>query len=145
MLSASRNTSSSRPFRSHSKTAVLTALVCFAAQLLGFAHLLLVRHSTCAEHNEVVHVGPQTGARATSPPAARPSRVQQLPAGADSHGDSHCLLAISRRRDQALPAPDSILLPEAPPVANAPRTFVHLTAVPAVPLLRLAPKNSPPA
>ena len=38
------------------------AVLCLLLQVVGMAHLLLVRHSVCATHGEVIEVGdPETG------------------------------------------------------------------------------------
>jgi hypothetical protein len=120
--------------------AAVAAYVALAAQLGGVAHLLVVRHETCAQHGEVVHGA--RGARAAAAPPADAS-VRLLAAEAAAEGsDEHCLMLASRRRELSalVPAPVTIVVPDAVPARPA-----RAVDVPS-PLrrLRLAPKTSPP-
>jgi hypothetical protein len=127
-----------------------TAVVCLLGQATAFAHLALVRHATCPEHDDaLVHAPRDAGAVAQAREELRGSllgrRVSAPPPGqGDDHDEDHCLMAAFRRGSlaapdreagQALPAPaDPVALP-----AQA------RTSHPGpVPLLLLAPKSSPP-
>jgi len=120
----------------------LTALLCLAAQVLGFAHLALVRHATCLEHAEIVHAPAAKASHAL--PAAPHARVDGEPAEESGH-DDHCLVVASRRRESAALEDglqiSTITLTAATPLRRAP---AETPAAP-VPLLALAPKGSPPA
>jgi hypothetical protein len=126
-----------------------TAVVCLLGQASAFAHLALVRHATCLEHEDaLVHTGGgNVGSSAAQAPAdLTPGRrvVAPPPGAADGHEDDHCLMAAFRRSDlagpdrdhgQALPAAADL----APPPAQAPPRRPG-----PVPLLLLSPKSSPP-
>jgi hypothetical protein len=126
-----------------------TAFVCLLGQASAFAHLALVRHTTCPEHEDaLVHTGggnvdaSAAQTRAGLTPARRV--VAPPPGAADGHEDDHCLMAAFRRSDLAGPEHDGgQVLPTAaelhPPPAQAPARRPG-----PVPLLLLAPKSSPP-
>jgi hypothetical protein len=122
--------------------ASILATVALAGQVTSFAHLVLVRHVTCAEHGEFVEVGKQHAAAKTPRPAP-PTAVIAVEMPAGEHGHDHCLLAPMRR--------DRV-------VAGTPGSFdsLHVDAygtigvvaagevAPPIALVLLAPKNSPP-
>ncbi len=116
------------------------------AQFATLGHLLIVRHTICPEHGEALHAGaygqaqglPATHAGATNDPA-----LDKGTAPAE-HAHDHCLArANTRERFALLPfldvAPGPLLL--AAPLPS--RTSAAVT--PALAVLRLAPKNSPPS
>jgi hypothetical protein len=125
--------------------------VCLLGQAGAFAHLALVGHATCPEHDDaLVHASGAASPNAKQTPAApadlAPGRrlIAPPPGTGDGHDDDHCLMAAFRRSDlagpdggagRALPAAADL----APPPAQAP---AHRPGP--VPLLRLAPKSSPP-
>jgi hypothetical protein len=120
----------------------LAALACLVGQGSSLAHLILIRHTTCAEHDALVHTSAPAAGGQVAPRGAAASAV---PAEEAAHEDEHCLVASCRRIDLAdqavaLAAPATLSYAEAssavwrrPPPASP------------VPLLRLAPKSSPPA
>src|SRR5687767_6108434 len=83
---------------------VLAAVACLVGQTSSLAHLILVRHATCAEHDALVHAPDAT--TAAQPPAS--SARQQLAAsslpGERPHEDDHCLAVTLGRKDQLLGA-----------------------------------------
>jgi len=122
----------------------LAAVVAFAglcAQLFGVAHLAQVRHATCDEHGELVELGDQPAA--TPAPPQQSARIDGAAAGEGAHGHDHCV-AAAQRHQRVLRGDD------ANPTLAARRTAVKsgfardLTPTPALPLLRVAPKTSPP-
>jgi hypothetical protein len=125
----------------------LTALLCLAGQVLGFAHLALVRHATCLAHDEVVHAPAASAATAAHERAeSARGRADAYPIeDGDGHEDDHCLVVASRRRELApLDSAASAAIVAAPaPVASL--HGVSQEPAPPVPLLFLAPKSSPPA
>jgi len=124
-------------------SSALGAYLCLAAQLLGLAHVLLVRHATCPSHGEVTH-----GVAASSPAASsdQPLAVTVRGAGPTiEHQDEHCLLFLARRRDLAGLTPESAPALAPLPPATAAATVGATALVPALAVLRLAPKTSPPA
>jgi hypothetical protein len=125
-----------------------TAIVCLLGQATAFAHLALVRHATCPEHEDaLVHASVAAGSADAAKAPAEPTpgrRVVAPPPGtADGHEDDHCLMAAFRRSDLAAPDREA---DQALPAADLPPPPAHAMAVRPgqVPLLRLAPKNSPP-
>jgi hypothetical protein len=128
-------------------TLVLVCL-CLGGQYSGFAHLLTVEHGLCPEHGEVVH-NPSKRSTSSAPtlpleaPALKPS-----PAGAadhdHDHSHDHCLL-LSQRRGQDIPRLVARLSPLLPSEFNLPLISDEPSILHSIALLRLAPKNSPPA
>lgn len=119
---------------------VTLAVVFLAAQLSAFEHRLRVQHAVCAEHGEEIHV------------EAEPSRAQTAAfdevsprAVAPEHGHDHCSALLARREDLALVAGPVVALPEGRTIERAARPARVASASSSVALLRLAPKNSPPA
>jgi hypothetical protein len=128
--------------------AAATAVACLAAQALGFAHLALVSHTTCPEHNTLVHGQPAAAAtRAPRKAAAAPAPALRVAPAADDAGDAHehCLVASLRRRESAPLSAAAARVPA--PAAAPPCDDRAQKARPphSVPLLHLAPKGSPPA
>ncbi len=119
---------------------VLAGLLCLVGQLLGFAHLALVRHATCVAHDEIGHSGPEEA----RPRAVPGGAALDAPAEAE-HEDEHCLAVALRRAETAPLAPTIAAL-----VPGLQTRAAEVTVPPAptragVGLLHLAPKTSPPA
>jgi hypothetical protein len=114
-----------------------------AAQLLALGHLLIVRHTICPEHGEATHSGSPDEAQALRPTHVPGHTTLDRVAEAAQHSHDHCLArANTRERFAWLPAVDSRPVP-----LLVTATLPSLTAVdraPAVAVLLLAPKNSPP-
>jgi hypothetical protein len=129
--------------------ALLATFLCLVAQVGGAAHLALVSHVRCFEHDALVHAGTDQAHEAAS-------AIQNLPAGqmasgvptdAVAHADDHCAVVALRRREECLaPAHDGQLAaPARPSTESAPQACQDEVLVGPVALLRLAPKASPPA
>ncbi len=120
----------------------LIAALSLVAQLGSVAHLAVVQHVTCLEHGEQIDVARDSGAPAVAD--AKPVTEPHIAAsGEPGHGHEHCPLAAFRRQ-RALPESHARVLP---PATADPRAFVlaaHVTPAPAIALLSLAPKSSPP-
>ncbi|HJX66743.1 MAG TPA: hypothetical protein VJ860_22650 [Polyangia bacterium] len=122
-----------------------TSTLLLAAQLLSLGHLLIVRHTICPEHGEAIHSGARSETQALPPTHERATSDPALDVGAApaEHAHDHCLAqANTRERFALLPSADLttgplLLAPLRPSLAA-----VALT--PAVSVLLLAPKNSPP-
>lgn len=117
-----------------------------SAQLLALGHLLIVRHTICPEHGEMIHSGPPGAVQAMRPTREGAAVDPALDGGAvpSEHAHDHCLaLANPRERFAMLPAldlmPGSLLVPTTGP------TLSYVALAPAVAVLLLAPKNSPPS
>jgi len=122
--------------------ASVLATLALAGQVTSFAHLVLVRHVTCAEHGELVEVG-RDHASAKPTEQRHATNVVTAASTADVHGHDHCLIAPMRRDRIAAGAPasfDSIHI-------DAYRTIGVIAAdeiAPPIAVILLAPKNSPP-
>jgi hypothetical protein len=116
-------------------------VLCLLAQVSDVLHLLLVEHVVCAQHGELIHEGEHAHAEATGQPTDATAFV---PSDLEDHGHEHCALWSDRREELTLGAPSiGVALPRAMPSLTPPAT-TRLDAVLAIPLLFLAPKNSPP-
>jgi hypothetical protein len=153
MLPHKLKTSLAGPGRTRRYLALVLLCLCLVGQLSGFTHFLTVQHGVCPEHGEVVHGPHQTGQTGQTPDAALApvlalegllSAVQKTSTPAAEHEHEHCLL-LSERRGQAVP--EQALRPlRAAPLGTAPPLIaVEPRHDRCIALLRLAPKNSPPA
>lgn len=127
--------------------AFLTALLCLVAQVAGAAHLALVSHVRCFEHDALVHAESGKGhdRAAALERLAAGLGASGVPADTAQHADDHCFVVGLRRREHWVPTRTRIRLPEPPALAStsfpAPRPEI---LVGPVALLRFAPKASPP-
>ena len=128
----------------------IVALVCLGAQFFSFAHLLLVHHSVCWEHGELIHDEPSLVPDGSPRPGltARAQRGPILEASAlvkGAHEHEHCA-ALNERRNRVATCPPAASLP-APPARDHEALGVapDLQVFAGIPLVLLAPKNSPPA
>lgn len=129
--------------RSTRGLAALLAVVALAGQLASFAHLVLVRHVTCAEHGEMIEIGSAaTSVAVTTPREAAPAmRAATSPAAAHDH--EHCLISPMRR--DRLAATASVWQEAARVDADDAIGVTHDRAVPPpIAAIILAPKSSPP-
>ena len=125
-------------------------LACVLAGISGLflqgsngGHMLLVEHSRCAEHGELVHSGDAHPHVATAHTHGDSAAVHGTPDDGSNEAHEHCALSVDRRD-----APLSIVAwmvstryaPAAPDLTVADAVVVTRTV-----LLRLAPKTSPPA
>ena len=128
-----------------------TAVVCLLGQATAFAHLALVRHATCPEHEDALVHAPSGTAAGHGRQAQAPidllagRRLTAPPPGeGDGHDDDHCLMAAFRRSSLAAPDGDAgQMLPAAANLVPPPAQVLASRPGP-VPLLLLAPKSSPP-
>ena len=120
----------------------LIAALSLVAQLGSVAHLAVVQHVTCLEHGEQIDVARESGAQAIAD--AKPVTEQRVAAASEpGHGHDHCPVAAFRRQRAFTETHARVL----PPATADPRVFVlaaHVTPAPAIALLSLAPKSSPP-
>jgi hypothetical protein len=122
-----------------------TSTVLLAAQLLTLGHLLIVRHTICPEHGEAIHSASPGETQALRPSHEGATNAPALDVGATpaEHAHDHCLAqANTRERLALLPAADLMTGPLllAPPLPS----LASIALTPAVAVLLLAPKNSPP-
>jgi hypothetical protein len=121
-------------------TLALPGLVALAlvAQFSQAAHMVLVKHSLCAEHGQLVHGAP--GALAKDPSRGTPNSVSAL-AHDDGKDHEHCPALLNDKNRVVPPASADIIhvVPLPPDVA------MNDAIVPvARDVLLAAPKNSPP-
>jgi hypothetical protein len=128
---------------------VWVALISLLPMLSTYVHLLLVQHSTCPEHGEIIDQP------AGQPGSADPFTLAQRQAApaqpawhsaesTDEHRHAHCTFVVSRR--QVFVACVAISAYLAPPLAHpAPPALQAAPPVTRIAVLRLAPKQSPPA
>lgn len=123
--------------------ALLVAALSFFQQTSTSLHFALVRHAICPEHGDVVHVGeshvsefPAEAARDSDGPIA--DRHDET-----EHGHEHCV-ALSTQRSGADPRAHSLRLEALRWSTPSEVRDATVAEHPAVALLLLAPKNSPP-
>lgn len=133
--------------RATSRGAAVLALAMLAlvAQTGGVLHLVLVQHVTCPEHGEWVHA-PSAGALAaavSTPTPGHDTPAVEKSTADEKHVHDHCSATCTRRDDVVSQRP-GVTLQAFLQLTQAP---LHLQAAvaPAIALLRLAPKASPPA
>jgi hypothetical protein len=120
------------------------ALACGVAQLSVFAHLALVRHATCPEHGDLVHVEGDAPAALHHHDAA-PDANASLTGVESEHVHDHCAVGMPARERMIALAPWTGTTLPGHRVAARPRAPPHGRDVAVIAALRLAPKNSPPA
>jgi hypothetical protein len=128
--------------------ALATAFLCLLAQISGAAHLALVSHVRCFEHDALVHAdaGHGPGAQQGWTTAAKGKRAESVPSDVAQHADDHCFVVGLRRREYLAAAPPGPRAADPALNIDAVLWLAHRDVLAApVPLLRLAPKASPPA
>jgi hypothetical protein len=122
-----------------------TSALLLAAQLFTLGHLLIERHTICHEHGEAVHSESpsETPALRLIHEGATGGPALGSGAPAAEHAHEHCLVqANTRERFAWLPTAD--LMPGALFLATPLPSLATVALPPAVAVLLLAPKNSPP-
>ena len=122
-----------------------TSTLLLAAQLATLGHLLIVRHTICPEHGEAIHAAsPSAQALRASPEGLVSGPALGGGATPAEHADDHCLArANTRERFALLPIPEAITGALLATATLPSRSSVAVA--PAVAVLLLAPKNSPPS
>ena len=117
------------------------AVLCILGQASSFAHLLLVRHTACATHQNLLE---ETGEHATNAKAAAPNNQNTLEQQTDNPTHSHedCLLCAQKQKLATVPEVNPVLLLLVS--CLAPRAPTHFVLLSSQDLFLLAPKNSPP-
>jgi hypothetical protein len=126
--------------------AVTLAAVCLLGPILAQAHMLLVTHTQCAEHGEMLHVD---GLHAGDAPVDTRTATDvasvngDTPLAADSHEHDHCAVASGRKTHAAIKTAGGPATAAGDPPPQ--RAASESPAQPApVAVYVLAPKNSPP-
>jgi hypothetical protein len=121
---------------------VAVAAVVLLCQATAWVHAAATPHVTCLEHGESVHLNLAAPATVAGRPASPRGGLTVAPAPfePEAHAHEHCGLQGQRTTSSTAPVVD---------VATASFAPASLPAVarttPALQLLRLAPKTSPPA
>lgn len=120
------------------------SLLLTASALGQTAHFLLVPHTICAEHGELLELGetPAHAARATDEAATQGSSVSSAPSAAAEH--DHCQVLARGQRQQALPRAAAIAVLPAAPAVRLARLAERQVEPRPLAALALAPKTSPP-
>jgi hypothetical protein len=128
---------------------VCVAAVSLVAQLSSSIHLFLVPHVSCPEHGELIHESQHTGSSAahteerSSAGGAQFPAVQGVPERDGAHDHDHCFAATDRR-DGLCVASCAWSVAGGPPSSATSPFRASTLGSPAIALLLLAPKNSPP-
>ena len=129
--------------RARARDLRLVSHILLAVQLFAIGHLFFVRHVTCPEHGDIMHVEPAAGMR-VEPAADVPIRPV-LASGESTAGPEHdhCLVCAEAKQRGLVAGPT--------PTCAAPVLVGHSALVVAtisfapIDLLLLSPKNSPPS
>ncbi|MDH3817234.1 MAG: hypothetical protein OES21_01390 [Myxococcales bacterium] len=122
---------------------VLAGLLARLLQGSTGGHMLLVEHTRCAEHGELVHRGDSHAHINSKRARADAAALEGTPSQGSDPAHHHCALSVDRRGavaaivspelfTQALKVVQGLVLTDAQLVTGAAR-------------FRVAPKNSPPA
>lgn len=127
---------------------MLVAMLSAALQLGSAAHFVLVRHTVCSEHGELVHAGEaHAGSHAGLPSAGDDPTLDEAAAVDEGHEHDHCV--TSDARQASLSFSRCVLWPEAaralPADADPPARCDAAERLPSARILLFAPKNSPPS
>lgn len=122
---------------------VLGALLGLILQASTGGHMLLVQHSRCAEHGELVHGHAPNHYRADTRGQTEGPAFQVDSEGGADEGHDHCGL-LANRRDAVAAIVEARLRAELVETPARP-LLCHADLAPQTTLIRIAPKNSPPA
>ena len=124
----------------------LTSLILLALQVLSLGHLLSVRHVTCLQHGDIVHVAQSAARSLTRVTQGRVGWLQVSVAATEATLDAdhdHCLACVDTdRRSLAIAAGQSL---GNDVVAVGALGASRTTFFAPVDLILLSPKNSPPS
>jgi len=125
------------------RACALAGLLALLLQGSTGGHMLLVEHTRCAEHGELVHRGDSHERVDSEHAHADVAALEGTPSQGSGEAHDHCALSVDRRGAvAAIVSPE--LLTKALEVAQgfAPTDAQVLTRAAR---FRIAPKNSPPA
>jgi hypothetical protein len=119
------------------------AVACVLAQLAGVAHLLLVRHATCAEHGEIVHLDATHGDAGEDAPTGH-AALRAADGLGEAHEHDHCVVASGRRAVAGKHDETRGVQPPDPPSLHPQRVDRSVSTPSALAVYLVAPKCSPP-
>lgn len=133
--------------RSVRYAAAALAALCLLGPILDYTHMLVVRHATCPEHGELIHVdeaGTSAGGHGDEVRPGSPTVALQSSQDAESHQHDHCVVVLCRKVQAPLGSVAGAVL--APPLAASLQSIDQdAVARSPIAIYLLAPKNSPPA
>lgn len=122
------------------------AALCILTQMALLLHMVLVRHTICAEHGELVEQ-PARGAGAAvvaSLTDAERTNAAATQGTSETYGHDHCTVCAQRRERAVLQqASEAVVPPPGDAVALLAGVATQVTRT--CPIYLIAPKNSPPA
>jgi len=121
---------------------VLTSLLILMLQGSSGGHMLLVEHTRCAEHGELVHGDAHQHGAGPQQQAESPS-LHGMPDPSTEEGHDHCSVSSDRRDALVLMATADAGIQASK--ADEPLRLRSAVIPPITPRFRIAPKNSPPA
>ena len=125
------------------RTCALTALLALFLQGSSSGHMLLVEHTRCAEHGELVHDGRAHHHDAGAGVEVAAPVLEGVSGEAQDQAHEHCIPSADRR-DALLAIVDAQVAPCSIAVSPGAPPADPFTAA-AEKRFRVAPKNSPPA
>jgi len=125
------------------RVCALAGLLALFLQGSSGGHMLLVEHTHCAEHGELVHEGVAHHHDASDHVESGAPEFEGVPDGESDAAHEHCALTADRR-DAILAVAESYAAPD---LLEVSQSFASVDAsTPAdTQRFRIAPKNSPPA
>lgn len=121
-------------------------MLCIAAFALQLLHLLLVAHTTCPTHHEVIHGESHTGNKAVANVSDLAIAASLPDTQGAAHEDDHCLVALETRKQDRIGSSGPLVHGIAPVALGPARLYFEAqTDRGARPPLNVAPKTSPPA
>ena len=125
------------------RVCALAALLALFLQGSSGGHMLLVEHTRCAEHGDLVHGGDGHGHDASTHVETDGLAFERAPEGPSDDAHEHCALSVDRR-DANLSIVEARVAPSR--IERSPNAMPDETpALVTTKRFHIAPKNSPPA
>ena len=125
------------------RACALTAMLVLCLQGSSGGHMLLVEHTRCAEHGELVHSGEAHHHDASAQVETGGLTFEGVSDEGSSEAHEHCALSVDRR-DVLVPIVEAEVSPCRIRASESVRPADRFAFV-AAKRFRIAPKNSPPA
>jgi hypothetical protein len=130
--------------RARARDLRLVCHVLLALQLLSIGHLFFVRHVTCPDHGDIMHVEHPAGISQAGEGADLPIRPV-LVSTEDIAGPEHDHCLVCAHADRRCVVPGPTLACAAPTLVGRSVQAAAATSFAPIDLLLLSPKNSPPS
>jgi len=125
------------------RACVLAGLLALLPQGSTGGHMLLVEHTRCAEHGELVHRGDSHEHVDSERAHADAAALEGTPSEGSGEAHDHCALSVDRRGAVATIVSPELLTQALEAAQGFAPTDAQLVTRSA--RFRIAPKNSPPA